>query len=141
MATTRYLGLGTILAVEREDSEASDGNGNRITLVVSGTPPARERELIDQTVLADELATNLLGIEMHSELSFTQYWVPGDEDHEYIDEIFDGKDIVEWEIRYTNGVVDTFDGAVSRIAPETIERGNTYTREVVVQRMSAITRT
>lgn len=136
----KLLGLGTLVKVDEND----DASGHTTcTLVMNATPPARERELIDGTSLSDTLATYEAGIETHSEFTFTQFWEPGDTQHESIDTLFGAKTVVEWQIVYTNGtpVTDEFEGFVSRMAPQSIETNSLVTREVTIQRKSATTRT
>jgi hypothetical protein len=135
----KLLGLGTVLKVDEND----DATGHTtVTLVMNITPPARERELIDGTSLSDTLATYEAGIEQHSEFTFTQFWEPGDSQHESIDTLFGSKTAVEWQIVYTNGTPETdeFEGFVSRLGPQTIEVNNLVMREVTVQRKTAIAR-
>lgn len=136
---TAMLGLGTVVKVDEND----DGNSHTVvTLVVSATPPGREYELVDQSTLADTLATYLPGMEMHSEFTFTQYWEPEDTQHASIDTLFEAKTVVEWQIVYSNtSTTDEFEGFVSKLSPQTIEKNNIVSREVTVQRRSAITRT
>ena len=136
----KLLGLGTVIKVD----ENGDGDAHTtVTLVVNATPPARERELIDGTALADSLATYEAGIEMHSEFTFTQFWEPGDTQHESIDTLFGNKNVVQWQILYTStpAKTHTFTGFVSRLAPNTIEVNGLLMREATVQRKSAITPT
>ena len=129
----RTLGLGTVV------KSADDA----ITLVTNLTPPARSRALIDGTVLTDDLATNELGIEEHSEFTFTQFWEPGDTDHEKVDTAFNTKETKVFKIEYTNSpqVTDTFSGKVSRLAPQPIELNGLLQREVTIQRTTSIART
>lgn len=128
----KLLGLGTVTKVD----------GAKITLVTNITPPARSRTLIDQTALDEELATNALGIEEHSEFTFNQFWIPGDSQHQSMDTLFNSKALAEFKIEYTNApaVVDTFSGKVSRLAPQAIERGGMLMREVTIQRYTNIAR-
>lgn len=126
----KNLGLGTVAKV--------DSTG--ITLLTNLTPPARRRALIDGTSLGDDLATNELGIEEHSEFVLSQWWDPGDQDHEAIDTLFDSKESETFTIIYTNGMKDTFTGKVSSIAPQSIELNGLVSREITIQRLSHIAR-
>lgn len=128
----KLLGLGTVV-------KATD---TAVTLLTNITPPPRSRALIDGTALEDDLATNELGIEEHSEFTFTQFWEPGDTQHETIDADFDSKATKTYKIEYTNSpqVTDSFSGKVSRIAPQPIEINGLVQREVTIQRLTAITR-
>jgi hypothetical protein len=136
---SKYIGLGTLFKVDENDDGTSH---TTITLVITGTPPARKRERIDGTALADTLSTFEPGIEQHSEMMFTQFWEPGDTQHESIDTLFDAKTVVEWQIAYTTaGVVDEFEGWVSDMEPEPIVHNGIFQRKVTIQRTSAITRT
>jgi hypothetical protein len=136
---SKLLGLGTVVKVDEND----DGNSHTsVTLVMSATPPARERELIEGVALSDTLATREAGIETFSEFTFTQFWEPEDTQHASIDTLFDSKAKVEWQVVYSNtSTTDEFEGFVSRMAPQPIETNNFVMREVTIQRTSAITRT
>lgn len=136
----KLLGLGTVAKVDEND----DGTSHTVvTLVTELTPPARSRELIDATTLSDTLATYSPGIEQHSEYVFTQYWEPGDSQHESIDTLFGSKAIVEWQVVYTNGTpkTDEFEGFVSALTPAAITINGIVSRSVTIQRTSAVTRT
>jgi hypothetical protein len=137
---TKYIGLGTVFKVDEND----DGNSHTtITLVVTGTPPGRTRELVDGTSLSDTLSTYEAGIEQHSQMVFTQFWEPGDTQHESLDTLFGSKAVVEWQIVYTTGTpkTDEFEGFVSGLEPQAIVHNGIYQRQVTIQRKSATTRT
>lgn len=137
---TKQVGLGTLVKVDEND----DGNSHTtMTVVMDATPPARTRTRVDQTALSDTLATYAPGIEEHSEFKFRQFWHPGDTVHQHIDTLFGNSTIVEWQIVYPFGtpVTDEFEGWVSDMTPATITKDEIISREVTVQRTSAITRT
>lgn len=136
----KYIGLGTVFKVDENDDGATH---TTITVVISGTPPPRTRELIDGTELSATLATYEAGIEQHSAYTFTQFWEPGDSQHESIDTLFGSKAVVEWQIVYTTAVAktDEFEGFVSGLEPQPIVHNGIYQRQVTIQRKSAITRT
>lgn len=132
------LGLGTLIKVDENDDGASH---TTCTLVTEATPPARKRERIDKTTLSDTLSTYGMGIETHSEFVFTQYWEPGDTQHESVDTLFGAKTVVEWQVVYVDATVDEFEGIVSDIEPDPIKKDNFLMRKVTIQRTGAITRT
>ena len=136
---TKQVGLGALVKVD-DDGDASF---TTVGLTRSITPPPRSRALVDGTALEDDLAVNEAGIEEASELSFTQFWHPGDTNHEIMDTLFGSKAKVDWQIVYpfATPVTDEFEGFVSALAPEQIEPGNIISRQVTVQRTGAITRT
>ena len=132
------LGLGTVVSVDENDG----GTGfTACTLVVDTKPPVRERELIDKTTLDGTLSTYSMGIEKHSEFSYTQYWEPGDTQHESVDTLFVSKNPVLWNIVYVDGTTDSFECVVSKMDPGVIKVNEHLTRAVTMQRTGAITRT
>lgn len=134
----KYLGLGSVFKVDEDDN----GSGHTtITLCVDGTPPARKRVRIDATALTDTLSTYKMGMEDFSEFSFTQFWDPVDTQHASLDTLFGSKAVVEWQIVFTSGETDEFEGFVSELSPATIVKDQLLTRKVVVQRKGDITRT
>jgi len=135
---SKYLGLGSVFKVDEDDN----GTGHTtITLTVDGTPPARKRVRIDATALTDTLSTYKMGMEDFSEFSFNQFWDPVDTQHASIDTLFANKTVVEWQIVYTSGETDEFEGYVSAIEPATIVKDQLLMRKVTVQRKGDITRT
>jgi hypothetical protein len=136
---SRYIGLGTIMSVDEDDSGATF---TAITLCIKGTPPPRTRELIDGTALSDTLATYEMGIEQHSAFTFTQFWEPEDTMHASLDTLFGAKTQVIFTITYTTtSTVDSFEGIVSHLEPEEFTHNSIYQRKVTVQRKTATTRT
>lgn len=129
---TKLLGLGTIGTV----------NAASLTLVVDATPPARKRVNIDGCTLTDTLATYEAGIEDFSEYMFTQFWEPGDTDHEAIETLFNNKTEVAITIQYTDTgtTTETFNGIVSDLEPQTITKDTLLTRKVTIQRTGSISR-
>lgn len=136
---SKYIGLGTLLKVDEDDSGSAF---TTITLVVNGTPPARKRERIDGTSLSDTLATYELGIEQHSEFKFTQFWEPEDTVHASLDTLFASKASVIFQIVYTTGgTTDQFEGKVADLEPQQFVHNSIYMRDVTIVRDTAITRT
>lgn len=137
---TKYIGLGTVFKVDDNDDGS---NHTTITLVITGTPPGRTRELIDGTSLEDTLSTYEAGIEQHSQMVMTQFWEPGDTMHEMLDTLFGSKNKVEFQTVYTTSPAhtDEFEGFVSGLEPQAIVHNGIYQRQVTIQRTSAITRT
>jgi hypothetical protein len=136
---SRFLGLGTVMSVDEDDSGTTF---TAITLCLEGTPPARKRERIDGTALSDTLSTYEMGVEQHSEFSFLQFWEPEDTMHASLDTLFGAKTQVIFTIAYTTtSTTDTFEGVVSDLEPQTFTNNSIYQRRVTVQRKTAITRT
>jgi hypothetical protein len=142
---SKLLGLGTVVGVDENDGGSVF---TTITLITDFTPPGRKRARIDGTTLTDTLSTYEGGIEEHSEFSFRQFWEPEDTQHASIDTLFGlgsataGK--VLWNITYTSaapGTIDSFEGWVSDLEPQTIVKDGIVSRVVTVQRTGAITRT
>lgn len=135
---SKYLGLGSVFKVDEDDN----GSGHTtITLCIDGTPPARKRVRIPAADLSDTLATDKMGMEDFSEFSFTQFWDPIDTQHASLDTLFGAKTVVEWQIVFTSGETDEFEGFVSALEPQTLQKDNLVMRKVTVQRKGDITRT
>jgi hypothetical protein len=135
---SKWLGLGTLFKVDDDDSGSTFST---LSLAIDGTPPARKRVRIDATALSDTLSTYKMGMEDHSEFSFTQFWDPLDTLHAAIDTLFANKTQVIWTITYTSSEVDSFEGFVSALEPTTITKDGLLQRKVTVQRKTATTRT
>jgi hypothetical protein len=135
----KLLGLGTVTKV---DEDGNTTGHTTVTLTVELTPPERSRALIDASTLGDSLATYAAGIEEHSSYTFTQYWEPGDTQHESLDTLFVSRNAVQWQIVYTStpAKTDTFTGFISSLAPQAITINGLVTRVVTIQRTGAITR-
>lgn len=131
----RYLGLGTALGVDDDDSGTVF---TAITLPINGTPPARERELVDATALADTLATYEAGIETHSQYSYTHYYEPNETNGNLITTLFANKTKVLWNITYASTDIEAFEGFVSNVAPAQFVTNELLKREVTIQRTGAI---
>lgn len=128
----KNLGLGTVLTI----------NSVELTLGIDATPPAKKRALIDGSTLTDTLATYEPGIEEHSEYMFTHFWEPGDTMHEGIDTLFNNKTEVAITLAYADSgtTTETFNGIVSDLEPQTIQKDNLLMRKVTVQRTGSIGR-
>lgn len=131
----RFLGLGTTLAVDDDDSGSVF---TAITLPINATPPMRERELVDGTALADTLATYEAGIETHSQYEYEHYYEPNETNGNLITTLFANKTKVLWQITYTSADVEAFEGFVSFVGPMQIVTTELYKRRVVIQRTGAI---
>lgn len=142
---TKQVGLGTLVKVDDDDS------GTVFTTVgevVTVTPSGRERELVDDTALADTLATySPMAIETFASFTFRQFAHYADTNHAIIDTLFAAATAtlrkVLWQLvyPYPTPVTDQFEGWVSNISPEEIARDGIISRTVTVQRTGAITRT
>lgn len=131
----RYLGLGTTIAVDDDDS----GSGfTTITLAVSATPPARKRVLVEATALADTLATYEPGIEDHSEYTYDHYYEANETNGNLITTLFANKTKVLWNITFTSSDVEAFEGFVSGVEPQQIVTDQLYMRRITIQRTGAI---
>lgn len=128
----KNLGLGTVITV----------NSVTLTLAIDATPATKKRALIDGSTLSDTLATYEAGIEEHSEMMFTHFWDPGDTMHEGVETLFNNKTEVAIVISYTDsGTTDeTFNGIVSDLEPQTIQKDNLLMRKVTIQRTGSISR-
>ena len=131
----RYLGLGTTLGVDDDDSGTVF---TAITLPINATPPPRERELVDATALADTLATYEPGIETHSAYSYTHYYEANETNGNLVTTLFANKTKVLWQITYTSTDIEQFEGFVSNVGPAQIVTNELYKREVTIQRTGAI---
>lgn len=132
---TRYLGLGTVIAVD------SDANATyeTISLIIEGTPPAREREEVDDTTLDATLQTNSPGIEKHSQFSFRMKLDGADTNQGAVYTLFGSKAKVNWKITWTDTKVWVFEGWVQKYEPQAIQHNKHNEVMVTVDRTSAIT--
>jgi hypothetical protein len=137
---TKQIGLGTIVKVDDDDSGSTF---TTVTVLVDATPPPRNRVRVDVTALDDTLATDEMGIEDKSDFVFTQYWHPGDTNHQIVDTLFGSKAEVLWQVVYpfTVAVTDQFNGKVAGLVPSQITTNGTIQRQVTIHRTGAITRT
>jgi hypothetical protein len=73
---------------------------------------------------------------------FTQYWEPGDAAHEAIDTLFGSKAEVAITLVYTDTgtTTDTFNGIVSDLEPQPIQKDNLLMRKVTIQRTGDLSR-
>jgi hypothetical protein len=73
---------------------------------------------------------------------FTHFWEPGDTMHEGIDTLFGSKAEVAITLDYTDSgtTTETFNGIVSDLEPQTIQKDNLLMRKVTIQRTGAISR-
>lgn len=153
MSTTKQIGLGTILDMD----PANGTTWSAVSLISVLTPPGRTRAEVEAGTLGDTFHAPAQGREESSEFTFTQYWHPNDTDHERIDDAFDGTqsgnsgdvgDVAAWRITYPHGgtasgstaPIDTFSGWVKTIGPEQVEPNGLFSRQVTIQRTTAITR-
>lgn len=136
---TKQIALGTILKTDITLAATFVTH----TLVKEITPPPRTREKIEGKDLADTFDVPLLGIEQESECTFKQFWHPGDTEHEKMDTVFGTKVSFDVQIVTPHGtpVTDKFTVKVVSLAPETLNTGGVYSRDVTLLRTSAITRT
>jgi len=154
MSTQKQSALGTILEMDPANTTAVT-NLVAATLVKTMTPPGREREEADGRALGDILDVPTQGGEAQSEMIFTQFWHPGDTNHELMDTQF-GVDtnpnsigtVAAFRITYPHGgtkvgdtaPTDSFSGYVRRLGPESLEPTGVYMREVAIRRTTAVTR-
>ncbi len=134
---SKYIGLGTVISVD----VAGGSSFATIDLCVTGTPPARERELVDFTTLDATLQVYEPGIEKHSEYSFDHVWDPDDTNQTALYTLFGSKAKANWKITYTDATPATwaFLGFVSKVEVQPIEHNKPLMRRITVQRTGAIT--
>jgi hypothetical protein len=134
----RYLGLGTVLAVDDDDSGATF---TTISLAVSATPPPRTRVRVDGTALADTLATDEMGIEDKSDYTFDHFYEPNETNGNLMTTLFAAKSQVLWQITYASADVEAFDGQIVAIEPQQIVKDQLLMRRVTIHRKGAISYT
>jgi len=136
---SKQIALGTILKTDHDDNSIFEA----MTLVDSITPAARERAEIEGKELGDVLDVPLLGIEAPSRMEFTQFWEPGDSEHEKLDTLFGSKAVAGFQVVTPHGTpkTDDFDGQVVKLTPEQLTPSGAYKRQVTILRTTAITRT
>jgi hypothetical protein len=134
----RTLGLGTVLAVDDDDSGTVF---TTINLAVSATPPPRRRVRIPGTALADTLATEEAGIEDVSDYVFTHYYEPNETNGNLMTTLFAAKTKVLWQITYASSDVEAFEGLVMAIEPQQIVTDQLLTRQITIHRTGAISYT
>lgn len=135
MAETKQIALGTLVKLSISGSFVTQ------PLVTAATPPPRAREKVEGKALADTFDVPLLGIEEQSVFEFTQFWHPGETEHEKIDTLFGNKNEASWQIVTPHGTPKTmeFTGKVVGVGGEELTQGGTYKRKVQVQRTGEIT--
>lgn len=133
MTAVKHVAHGTVLNV----------GGSALELIVSVTHPGRVRQEVDGLCLADDFEVPLLGIEQKSEVPCTQFWDPGDTNHNQLDVAFDAKTELTLQIvtSHTVPVTDEFTAQVSKLEPEEFTPAGAYKRKVTFLRTSDITRT
>lgn len=138
-AALKQIGLGTILKFDHDVNASFDA----MTLVRQLTPPARTRKKIDAMTLGDVLEVPELGVEAESEMEFTQFWHPGDTEHEKLDTLFGSKATFAVQIvtPHATPKTDQFSAKVVSLEPEAITPDGLISRKVTLLRTSAITRT
>lgn len=134
----RYLGLGTTLGVDDDDSGSTF---TTISLAINATPPPRTRVLVPAAALADTLNTYEGGIEDYSAYSFDHYYEPNETNGNLMTTLFASKNKVLWQITYTSTDVEAFEGWVSGVEPQQVTADGLYTRRVTIQRTGAISYT
>jgi hypothetical protein len=134
----RTLGLGTVLAVDDDDSGTVF---TTISLAVSATPPPRRRVRIPGTALADTLATEEAGIEDVSDYVFTHYYEPNETNGNLMTTLFAAKTKVLWQITYASADIEAFEGIVMAIEPQQIVTDQLLTRQITIHRTGAISYT
>mgnify|MGYP001564961960 CR=1 FL=1 len=134
---SKYIGLGTVISVDA----AGGSVFATIDLCVTGTPPKRERDLVDFTTLDATLQVHEPGIEKHSEYSFDHVWDPDDTNQTALYTLFGSKVKANWKITYTDATPATwtFLGFVSGVEVQPVEYNKPLMRRITVQRTGAIT--
>jgi hypothetical protein len=132
---TKYLGLGTVLAVDKDDDNGYD----TLSLILNASPPTREREEVDDTTLEDSLQTYSAGIEKHSKYSVKLKWDSGDAVHAALLTLFANKTKTNFKITFTSSAVWIFEGWIQQLNVQSIEHNKHYEADMVVNRTTAIT--
>jgi len=131
----RTLGLGTIVKVDDDDSGSVF---TTITLTVTANPPTRRRVRIDGVTLGDTLATDELGIEDKSDVSFRIYSEPNDTQHAMLRTLFGSKTQVLWNITYASADVEQFDAVIVSIEPTEVTADGLIGEVITLHRKAAI---
>jgi hypothetical protein len=135
MSAVKHAAHGTVLNIATTPTA--------LTLVISVTPPGRVRQEIDGVALADDFEVPILGIEQKSEVQASQFWHPGDDNHELLDTAFNDKSVLTCQIvtPHAEPVTLEFTAQVSKLEPEELSPGGTFKRKVTFMRTSDITPT
>lgn len=138
MAETRQIALGTVIKIN-DDTLGYDTQ----PLVQSYTPPNRTRAEVDSMALEDTLEVPILGIESKSEITLTQFWHPGETEHEKFDTLFGTKATFGVQMVTPHGTAKTqqCDCKVLELSPETLDASGLFRRTVKLLRVGAITLT
>lgn len=132
----RTLGLGTLLAVDDDDSGSTF---TTVSLVTNMTPPSRRRVRVDGTALADTLATDEAGIEDKSDFVYTHFHEPNETNANLMDTLFGAKTQVKFVITYASTDIETFEGIVMAVEPQQVVGDQLLTRQVTIHRRTAST--
>lgn len=132
----RTLGLGTLLAVDDDDSGTVF---TTVSLVTNLTPPPRKRVRIPGTALADTLATEEAGIEDISDFTYTHFHEPNETNATLMDTLFGAKTQVKFVITYASADIETFEGVVMALEPQQVVSDQLVTRTVTIHRKTAST--
>ena len=132
----RTLGLGTLLAVDDDDSGTVF---TTVSLVTDMTPPPRTRMRVDGTALADTLAIDEAGIEDKSDFVYNHLNEPNETNSLIMETLFAAKTQVKFVITYASTDIETFEGIVMGIARAQVTKEQLLTRQVTIHRRTAST--
>jgi hypothetical protein len=131
------IGLGAIVKVDDD----KDTTFTTVGCIPEFTPPGNEREEVEMTCLEDTLEDWQAGIDKADEFEFMQIWDPLDTNHKIIDTLYAAKTSVPWQciLPFGTPVTGAFEGYVSKIKPEKVEKNQPIRRTVTVRRKTGIT--
>lgn len=132
----RTLGLGTLLAVDDDDSGTIF---TTVSLVTDMTPPPRTRMRVDGTALADTLAIDEAGIEDKSDFVYNHFDEPNETNSVIMETLFGSKTQVKFVITYASTDIETFEGIVMGIARAQVTKEQLLMRQVTIHRRTAST--
>jgi hypothetical protein len=132
----RTLGLGTLVKMDDDDSGSTF---TTLTLVTNATPPARKRIRVPGMALSDTLETDDMGAEAKSDVVVTIMHEPNDTQHATFNTLFSAKTQIIWNITYASTDIETFEGIVSDIEPQTIQHDQFLLMNVTIHRKTAST--
>ena len=134
----KQVALGTIVKIGTGAADALETQN----ILGELTPVGNSRALIQADALEDELSVPLLGIEEASQMTFTQFWEPGDTLHEKVDALFASQAEKPVQITWPSTLgTREFDGQVVAVTPQSLSASGAITRQVTIQRTSDITDT
>ena len=131
----KATGCGTILSLD----ESGGTTYTPVSNIANVTPPSPgERTQVSAPELDTCIDDPELGMKGPRTFAFTQYWEPGDTDHERLDTMYDANTMGGWQIEYPHGPYgvsqpkQTFNGKVQSIGNTQTGPNDTFQRDVVI---------